>query len=106
LEAMAAGRSVVATDVGGVREAMTSAGGGIVAVGDPDGLALSMLARLSHTGLAAAEGAANQARAAAHHDHQRTAQVVRNLYTYAIANSARCRRARRPASVLVQGETP
>ena len=39
LESMAAGRAVIATDVGGVREALEGGGGVIVPAGDPDAIA-------------------------------------------------------------------
>lgn len=67
LEAMARGRSVVATDAAGMREALGSAGA-VVAQDDAGALVDALVARLSDADLAAAEGRAGRARAEAHHD--------------------------------------
>jgi glycosyltransferase involved in cell wall biosynthesis len=66
LEAMASGRSVVATDVDGVREALRC--GGIVPSDDPRSLANAVVARLRDPELAASEGRGNRARAEALYD--------------------------------------
>ncbi len=94
LEAMASGRSVVATDVGGVREALPS-DAGIVEIGDAGALAAELLARLRSTDLADAEGVANRNRVRAVHDLGRVGGLVRDLYPHVIAGSARTRNAAR-----------
>jgi glycosyltransferase involved in cell wall biosynthesis len=65
LEAMAAGRSIVAADVDGVREALGATG--VVPSEDHRALAHAVAARLQDPDLAAQDGAANRARAEAHH---------------------------------------
>lgn len=68
LEAMAAGRCVVSTDVEGMREALGSAGTAVVAREDPAALAQAILERLLDPALAAEEGARARRRAERHHD--------------------------------------
>jgi glycosyltransferase involved in cell wall biosynthesis len=79
LEAMACGRSVVATEVPGVREALGPGSGSIVAVEDETGLADAVADRLLDRSLTAAEGKAGRARAERYHDlgttHERMAAV-------------------------------
>jgi glycosyltransferase involved in cell wall biosynthesis len=67
LEAMAAGCSLVASDVPGVREAVGDAGA-IVPVGDGDALAAAIVERLLDPARRAAEGEAAAARARASYD--------------------------------------
>lgn len=67
LEAMAAGRSVVATDVEGMAEAI-GPGGAIVRPGDVQALAQAVVHRLRDADLAASEGRAGRERAARSHD--------------------------------------
>lgn len=71
LEAMAAGRSVVATDVGGSREAIGEDAGAVVPPGQPEPLADALAARLESASLAAAEGAAGRRRAEKLFDRRR-----------------------------------
>ena len=80
LEAMASARSVVSTDVGGAREALPADGGAVVPVGDTEGLAAALVARLHDPGLATAEGAAGRGRACAGHDVRRTTARIRAIY--------------------------
>ena len=68
LEAMAHGRSVVATEVPGAREVLGESAGEVVAVEDEGTLAVSIAERLRDPGLAAAEGAAGRAIIAERHD--------------------------------------
>ena len=56
IEGMAAGRSVVATDVAGAREALDRGAGAVVPVEDPGALAAALLERLRDPELAAREG--------------------------------------------------
>lgn len=67
LEAMAAGRSIVATDVEGMREAIGQ-GGAIVPPGDAKALAAAITERLIDPERADAEGRAGRERAARSHD--------------------------------------
>jgi glycosyltransferase involved in cell wall biosynthesis len=64
LEAMACGRSVVVTDVGGMREALGDDGecGAIVPLDDPGALADAIAVRLADPARATAEGRAARAR--------------------------------------------
>lgn len=76
LEAMARGRSLVVTDVAGMREVVADDCGAVVArAAQP--LAQAVAARLGDPGLAAREGAAGRRRAEQHHDlDARRAQVL------------------------------
>ncbi|MGI5171309.1 glycosyltransferase [Spirillospora sp. CA-253888] len=65
LEALAAGRSLVATGIPGLAEVVTPGTGALVAVEDPAGLAEAVAARLLDPALADAEGAAAAMGAAA-----------------------------------------
>jgi glycosyltransferase involved in cell wall biosynthesis len=79
LEAMAAGVPVVATDVGGCREAVGD-GGLITPVRSPRATADAIL-RIGHDGdLAAALGRAGRRRTALHHDPARIHGAYRELY--------------------------
>lgn len=80
IEAMASCRSVVSTDTGGAREAITPGGGAVLRVGDLPGLAAALGARLRDPGLAAAEGAIGRARACAAHDVRRSTAQIRAIY--------------------------
>ncbi|KQW52505.1 hypothetical protein ASC77_24310 [Nocardioides sp. Root1257] len=79
LEAMASGRSVVATDVEGMAESMPRGGGLIVRVGDVDALADGITERLLDPDLAAQEGAVARQHVAAHHDANASARDVARL---------------------------
>jgi glycosyltransferase involved in cell wall biosynthesis len=73
LEAMASGRSVVATDVEGMGEAMGDAGAGaLVPPEDADALATAITSRLADPPRADAEGAAGRRRAERHFDVERS----------------------------------
>ncbi len=72
LEAMAAGRPVVASDAAGMREAIGGsdgggAGGVVVPVGDVDALVAAIVARVTDVELANAEGRRARARVEARH---------------------------------------
>jgi glycosyltransferase involved in cell wall biosynthesis len=79
LEAMARGRSVVATDVPGAREALGDAGA-IVSVEAGDELAGAIVERLSDPELAAAEGRKARSRSELHHDVRATCGRIAELY--------------------------
>jgi exopolysaccharide biosynthesis polyprenyl glycosylphosphotransferase len=79
LEAMASGRSVVATDVEGMAESLPRGGGLIVDIGDVDALADGIADRLLDPELADREGAVGQQHVAAHHDVNSSARDVARL---------------------------
>ena len=80
LEAMATGRSVVATAVSGARDALGDEAGAIVPAEDPGALADAIARRLSDRALRAAEGAEGRRRAERTHDARRNAAAVTALY--------------------------
>ena len=90
LEAMARERSVVATDVAGVREALGVEAGAVVAVERPESLAAAIVERLLEPERAAAEGRLARARVERSHDLRKTVRAVADLYGSMLA-------ARRPA---------
>jgi glycosyltransferase involved in cell wall biosynthesis len=77
LEAMAAGRSVVVTDVPGMTEVVAPDVGAVVPLGDADALAGALVRRLLDPALAAAEGIA--ARAVVVRDHDLSDHLARVL---------------------------
>jgi glycosyltransferase involved in cell wall biosynthesis len=79
LEAMARGRSVVATDVPGAREALGDEAA-IVAVEAADELADAIAERLLDPALAAAEGARARRRSEQHHDVRAMCEGIAALY--------------------------
>lgn len=79
LEAMARGRSVVATDVPGAREALGDAGA-IVPIEAGDELADAIIDRLRQPELAAAEGRNARRRSELHHDVRATCGRIAELY--------------------------
>jgi glycosyltransferase involved in cell wall biosynthesis len=85
LEAMARGRSVVATDVAGAREAVGEEAGAIVPPDDAGALADALAERLLRPELAATEGGAARRRAERSHDRRRTAEAVAALYEELVA---------------------
>lgn len=80
VEAMARGRSIVATDVAGSREAVGDEAGAIVRPEDPAALAVELAKRLADPALRGAEGRAARARAVRAHDVRRTTAQVADLY--------------------------
>jgi glycosyltransferase involved in cell wall biosynthesis len=80
VEAMARGRSIVATDVAGSREAVGEEAGAIVRPEDPAALAAEIARRLADPVLRKAEGRAARARAVEAHDVRRTTAQVADLY--------------------------
>jgi glycosyltransferase involved in cell wall biosynthesis len=76
LEAMACGRSVVATDVDGIRETLGSGAGGIVPVRDGAALLEAVVHRLTDPDLCSREGAAGRARVLERFDVRRCTSVV------------------------------
>jgi glycosyltransferase involved in cell wall biosynthesis len=81
LEAMAAGRPVVTTAVGGNSEAVVHEETGLlVPVDDSDAMAAAMLRLLEHPAEAAALGAAGRSRIEAHFDLRGTVRAYERLY--------------------------
>jgi glycosyltransferase involved in cell wall biosynthesis len=80
LEAMAAGLPVVATAVGDVPQLVTADTGELVAPGDPDGLASSILRLIEDPGLRARQGAAARRRVAEHFGSDAWAHRILDLY--------------------------
>jgi glycosyltransferase involved in cell wall biosynthesis len=79
LEAMASARCLLATDVGGVAEALGD-GAPVLPVGDAVALGAALAARLARPDLAATEAAAAGERARTTYDVRRTTTRVRELY--------------------------
>jgi glycosyltransferase involved in cell wall biosynthesis len=79
LEAMASGRSVVATDVPGIHEALGEAAD-VVAVETVDALADAIAERLADPELAAEEGRAARERAERFHDVRTTHERIAEVY--------------------------
>lgn len=84
LEAMARGRSVVATDVPGAREALGEAGA-VVPIEAPAALAEALVERLLDPALAAGEGQTGRSRAERYFDIRRTSELVSGVYDEVIA---------------------
>lgn len=80
LEAMAAGRSVVATDVDGMRESIGESSGCVVPPEDPDALVPPIVARLTDPELATVEGSSAARRARELFDVRRTHETIARLY--------------------------
>ena len=80
LEALAAGRSVVATDVSGAREAVTDDSGAVVAVEDAGALADALIERLEDPTLSEAEGRAARSIAEERFGLERNAQEMLRVY--------------------------
>jgi len=76
LEAMAAGRSVVATRVTGMVESIPRGAGALVDLGDLGALADALAVRLADGALAAAEGRQGRMHVEAHHDADASAEHV------------------------------
>ncbi len=80
LEAMAVGRSVVASDAAGMRELVRDDAGAVVQVDDSRALGAALVERLRNTPMAAAEGRAARRRVEREHDLPRIHENVAELY--------------------------
>jgi glycosyltransferase involved in cell wall biosynthesis len=80
IEAMALGRTVVATDVDGVREALGDTIGYVVPPDDPRGLVSPIVDRLLNADLAAREGRRATRRVERYFDIRRTHEEIARLY--------------------------
>ena len=80
IEAMAAGRSVVAFGVSGIRESMPPGAGAVVTPGDAPTLVNEVVRRLSDPELALAEGEHGRRHVERHHDAAAQAARTREIY--------------------------
>jgi glycosyltransferase involved in cell wall biosynthesis len=80
LEAMARGRSVVSTEVGGAREAIGTEAGAVVPMQDPSALADALAARLADVALAEREGSAARRRVEESFDIRRATDALADVY--------------------------
>lgn len=80
LEAMARGRSIVATDVPGLRDAVRGGTGAVVPVERPHELARALLARLLDPALTESEGRTARELVERHHDLRRTTERTSFVY--------------------------
>jgi glycosyltransferase involved in cell wall biosynthesis len=85
LEALARGRSVVASDVSGAREAIADDAGSVVPIGDVHALASAIAERLGDPELTEGEGRAGRRRAEESHDLKKTTQQIADLYAEVLA---------------------
>lgn len=80
LEALAAARSVVVTDVPGMREVVVDGVGAVVAPDQPSELRDAIALRLADPDFADAEGRTGRARVEAHHDRRAQFEGIADLY--------------------------
>jgi glycosyltransferase involved in cell wall biosynthesis len=80
LEAMACARSVVVTDVSGMREVVAEGTGAVVPPGDREALTAAVAERLSDPPRADAEGAGGRRRVERHHDRRVQLDGIAALY--------------------------
>jgi glycosyltransferase involved in cell wall biosynthesis len=85
IEAMARGRSVVASDVAGMSQALEGGAGALVAPEAPAPLADALADRLADPALADAEGVAGRARVEQRFDLRVTAERIAELYADTLA---------------------
>jgi glycosyltransferase involved in cell wall biosynthesis len=108
LEAMACGRSVVATDIEGAREALGStpgvAAGALVAPGDWPGMSGSLIRRLRDPGLCRREGLIGRRRVEARHDRRALTAAVETVVDDVLRRSAWRRRRRREPTRNTRGD--
>ena len=89
LEALACARSVVVTDVPGMREVIVDGVGAVVPPEDPGALTEQIVARLRDPDLADAEGRAGRARVEAHHDLRVQLHSIAALYDEVLTHRER-----------------
>jgi glycosyltransferase involved in cell wall biosynthesis len=88
LEAMACARSVVATDVAGMAEAVPVEAGAIVPLGDRSALAAALGARLADSPRADAEGAAGRAHVVSNCDAAQASAAIADIYARLLGEPA------------------
>jgi glycosyltransferase involved in cell wall biosynthesis len=89
LEALARGRSLVASDVSGSREAIADDAGAVVPIGDVQALASAISERLGEPELTEREGLAGRRRAEENHDLTKTAHQIAQLYYEILSQNTR-----------------
>lgn len=89
LEAMARGRSIVASDFAGARDGLSGGAGAVVPVEDAKALARELAARLADPEQADREGAAGRQRMEAAYDLRTATARVAELYDQLLAERAR-----------------
>ncbi|MDN4174401.1 glycosyltransferase [Nocardioides sp. SOB77] len=105
LEAMACGRSVVATAIPGIVEAVPDDAGQLVAPGDAEALADALVYRLQSSDVATDEGWAGRLHVEDHHDELTAAREVIGVYL-SVLRERRSRGARRRPLPAVLGRGP
>jgi glycosyltransferase involved in cell wall biosynthesis len=88
MEAMACGRSVVATDVAGMRTGLGGGVGAVVAQDEPEALGAAVVERLADPARADAEGLKGRAHVEEHHDLGRQHEGIDRLYGRLLAERA------------------
>ena len=107
LEAMAAGKSVVAANVPGVGETITAVAGAVVAVGDVAGLARAISARLTDPVRTAMEGRQGQRLVIERHQPDRAHRALLDVYESLPADSTSKAWSRsNPGLVIDEDELP
>ena len=91
LEAMARSRSVVASDVGGVRETLGRDSGAVVPVEDPHALARALVERIRDPALARAEGWSARQRVEQQRGLQQALEALDSVYEELLPDSLRSR---------------
>jgi glycosyltransferase involved in cell wall biosynthesis len=85
---MASGRSVVVTNVAGMREVVVGGSGAVVPPEDPEALARALIERLADPVRADSEGRAGRRRVVEHHDRRVQHEQIAALYAELIARPA------------------
>jgi glycosyltransferase involved in cell wall biosynthesis len=85
LEALASARSVVVTDVSGMREVVSGGVGAVAPQDSPDALASALVARLADPSTADGEGKLGRARIEERHDLRVQHQNIALLYDELLA---------------------
>lgn len=86
LEAMAAGKSIVATEVGGIPELLSGGAGFVVPPGDPDRLAGVLAGLLQDASLRARTGTLARERVVAHYSMDSMVSAYEDVYRWAMKN--------------------
>lgn len=94
LEAMASGRPVVSSDVGGAGETVGQGAGAVVSIGDQQQLSAEILHRLRNPLLAEAEGIRGRVVAEQRHSLASTLSAVEQLYERVLRDRSTTRRLR------------
>jgi glycosyltransferase involved in cell wall biosynthesis len=106
IEAMACGRACVATDVGGVREAIGDVAGRVVPPRSPAALARACVQLLRNDGLRQAMGTAARARAVEHFTVDRAISAFDELYALLAGTPAEAAAAASEAAAVTRTDAP